>query len=97
MRTNAIDNRSWNRNSQHVKRWCHVYEDRDTDEVIKVKGDTDTHQLSDDKLPIIYGSRNHPSLMGRRLRYKGIGFVNVSGFEPATTVPAFSYVAGGNS
>jgi hypothetical protein len=93
LRTNAINNPFWNKHSKNVKHWCHEYEDRNTGETIKVKGDTDTYNLSEDNQVVIYGNRNHPSLTGRRLRYKGIGFVNVSGFEPAITVPAFSYAS----
>ncbi len=89
MRTNAIDNRDWNRNSYNVKRWCHVYQDRDTGETIKVKGFTSGK--NEDRLPIIHGMRNDPNLMKRRLRYIGIGTVNVTGLETATTVPSFSY------
>jgi hypothetical protein len=85
---------------QQLKKWCHLYQDRDTGETIKVKGDTDTHlpsnggpvpELGYNPDVIITGNRNHPSLVGRRLRYLGIGTVCVTGFEASKTVPKFSY------
>jgi hypothetical protein len=98
MRTKSIDNKFWNRNSYNVQKWCHVYEDRDTGETIKVKGETDSNNTpyspnkdGFDERVVVFGNRNHPSLMGRRLRYIGTGVVNVTGLESAKTVPAFSY------
>lgn len=100
MRTEVIKNRNWNKNSYNVKAWCFVYEDRDTGETIKVKGSTDSdgclfspNKDGYDERVTVFGNRNHPSLVGRRLRYIGIGTVNVTGLEPAMTVPQFSYAA----
>lgn len=68
----------------NVKRWCFVYEDRDTGETIKVRGFTDD-------MGTIFGTRQDPSLMGKRLRFVGVGTCNVTGYESAKTVPEFSY------
>lgn len=82
-------NRNWNRHSiAPVKSWCHIYTDCLTGETIKVKGDSNGYGPD----VTIFGNRNHDKLKNRKLRYEGLGFVNVTGFESAETVPVFPYV-----
>ena len=78
-----VGRKNWHKHP--VRKWCHLYSDVETGELIKVKGATEYH--GDMRNFALFGNRNHPDLRNRKLCYLGIGYVNVTGHEVAETVP----------